>query len=724
MLPRAQNLGILLPLVFWLMVPDVAQAQFRNKPLAVGSLVYHYSEVGGEREGWYSGNSLRWPRILSQDNARVNVVWIGARDVETEDGETQDYMVTHVGPRVSGDGEMFPVEFRTISRFEPPVVNVKLGTGETFESIDYFADNDAVDPNLPADRMIYTEVNSAIGITMKRRAWAFGQEYNDNYHIQEFTLVNTGNQDGDEEIEVEQTLEGVYLHFQKRYQLAEFSYNPGGPDGWGANVMNDIVGDGMEDYDVDFRAQYTWLGNARNADAATYDEAGYPMLAPLDWSQPDDSSGRLTATQFVGTVTLHADTSPSDLSDDTSQPSQTGYIDSDAPILSGNDAFDSDRSRADYQGALEVGHMYPHHADVVDDDGDFADQDGEPQLGKAGGYSSMYSYGPYTLAPGDSVRIFLAEGVDGLNPYEAFVIGSAFKELGNHERDQLTPELANTPNITYRDVTLGKNDWWFSGRDSLFQTFEKALETFDASNFMTEFPIPAGPLPPMSFTVESGVGNVELSWELYPDAGTPAGFELYRARTYLEGPATDGFRYTCIAGCPDTPELGPSARSFSDPLPRGIEQYYYLQVVSNDVTPADAVATPAGVQLKSNRYYTQTWDPASTSRAPGETTSSFVVVPNPLNISASSDVRYVRGGNSADRIGFLDIPGQCTIRIYTETGELIRTIEHTTGTGDEYWDLTTDSEQVIVSGVYIAVVDNNEPGNEGERSIKKFVIIR
>jgi hypothetical protein len=138
------------------------------------------------------------------------------------------------------------------------------------------------------------------------------------------------------------------------------------------------------------------------------------------------------------------------------------------------------------------------------------------------------------------------------------------------------------------------------------------------------------------------------------------------------------------------------------------------------VTQAGAVGTPAGARLKSNRYYTQTWDPASTSRAPGEEISSFVIVPNPLNISASEEVRYVRG-NTADRIGFLDIPGNCTIRIFTETGELVKTIEHTTGTGDEYWNLTTDSQQVIVSGLYIVVVDNHD---NGERSTKKFVVIR
>lgn len=723
---RRTRLGILIPILFAMVAPDSAFAQYQNKPLAVGNLVNVYSEIGGEREGWYSGNSLRWPRIMQQDNMRVGVMWIGARNVEHMDGETYSYMVAHVGPRVGGAGEMFPMEFRTVSRFEPPEVIVQLPSGDRVESIDYFPDNDEVDPDLPADRMIYTRAGSAMGIDYERYVYAYDQPYNDNYHIQEFVLTNTGDQDGDGEPDVEQTLDGVYLHFQKRYTITDWQYQPGGSDGWGANVMNDIVGDGMEDYDVDFRAQYTWLGNAQNSDAAVFDEAGYPKLGLVDNSgwraipeAPGDTTGRLTAPQFLGTVTLHADASADDESDDPSQPSTTGHIDSDHPILSGNDAFDSQRSEQDYNTAIAAGHMYPHHADIVDTDGNFLTYDGAPQLGKAGGYSAMFSYGPYTLEPGEDVRIVIAEGVDGLDPYEAELIGSAFKELAGHRRDQMTPELATTPNITYRGVTLSKNGWLLSGKDSLFQTFQRALEAYEASDGMTQYGIPNAPMPPSSFRVIPGEDEVHIEWDVYPDAGPISGFELYRSRTYYWGPVDNGFRYECIAGCPGTPALGPGAREFNDALPgRGVEQFYYLQAVAADVTGPDSPATPDGVRLKSNRYWTQTWDGAASARGPSENTSEFVVVPNPLNIAATGDIRWP---DREDKVAFLDIPGQCTIRIYTERGDLVKTIEHTTGTGDEAWNLTTDSQQVIVSGVYIVVVDNHETG---EREIKKFVVIR
>ncbi|MBN2572267.1 MAG: hypothetical protein JXA68_09075, partial [Ignavibacteriales bacterium] len=67
------------------------------------------------------------------------------------------------------------------------------------------------------------------------------------------------------------------------------------------------------------------------------------------------------------------------------------------------------------------------------------------------------------------------------------------------------------------------------------------------------------------------------------------------------------------------------------------------------------------------------------------------------------------------------IPGRCKIQIFTELGELIYTIDHTDGSGDASWRSVTQSNQVIVSGVYIAVITNSDTG---EKAIKKFVIIR
>ena len=92
------------------------------------------------------------------------------------------------------------------------------------------------------------------------------------------------------------------------------------------------------------------------------------------------------------------------------------------------------------------------------------------------------------------------------------------------------------------------------------------------------------------------------------------------------------------------------------------------------------------------------------------------------------------GGREADKLAFFNIPGQCRIKIFTETGELVKTIEHTDGSGDEYWYATTEYNQVVVSGIYIAHIEVTQDlldsmtgqvlFRKGESKILKFVIIR
>jgi hypothetical protein len=92
------------------------------------------------------------------------------------------------------------------------------------------------------------------------------------------------------------------------------------------------------------------------------------------------------------------------------------------------------------------------------------------------------------------------------------------------------------------------------------------------------------------------------------------------------------------------------------------------------------------------------------------------------------------GVSAPDRIMFLNIPPYCTIKIFTERGDLIKTIEHTDGSGDEPWNQLTSSRQTIVSGVYIAHIevtqDSNDPQSgtplfkKGDSQIVKFAIVR
>jgi hypothetical protein len=104
------------------------------------------------------------------------------------------------------------------------------------------------------------------------------------------------------------------------------------------------------------------------------------------------------------------------------------------------------------------------------------------------------------------------------------------------------------------------------------------------------------------------------------------------------------------------------------------------------------------------------------TRQAGASLEDIRVVPNPI-IARNKELQYP---GEPDKLAFLDIPGQCTIRIYTERGDLIKTIEHTDGSGDHAWNSNTDYGQVVVSGIYIAVFETPD----GQRAIRKFVVIR
>jgi hypothetical protein len=105
-------------------------------------------------------------------------------------------------------------------------------------------------------------------------------------------------------------------------------------------------------------------------------------------------------------------------------------------------------------------------------------------------------------------------------------------------------------------------------------------------------------------------------------------------------------------------------------------------------------------------------------RKAGDNLDAIRIVPNPFNIKAK-DLQYT---GEPDKIMFLNIPAYCTIRIYTERGDLIKTIEHTDGSGDEAWNSVTSSRQVIVSGIYIVhfeVTEDYRNPETGEILYKK-----
>ena len=650
---------MLILLTAWPMSPTTANAQ-ESRWLNAGSLQNWYSAIGNEREHGMVAQQqfgLRWPANLEhQDAQHSKAFWIGTRNFDDGENEPFDFKVIHAGPRVLGDQSFFPREFALHSRYEAPEVLVNdrhSVRGNVDPQID------VVDPGLPSDRMIRNTVETALGLTFTRDIHQFSQQFHDNYHIFEYTFVN---ETGKYRDIPEQTLDSVYFYFQFRYApVYKSRYMVANHTGWGRNTMNDRWGDGLQgqaigepfsDGGPPMRASYSWHGHEPNREF-DYNNIGAPQIQPntaRGLMTDADTLGHLLAHHFVGHATLHADTSPDDSSDDLQQPRTRGHINSDDELKSGNDPFNRAKMQREYNHLLTRG-MMPRHAYQVHQASefmDFADQIRDPRLGTSGGMSAMKAYGPYTLEPGDTVRIIWAEGVAGLSREMAEKVGERFKAYYEGRTDEAQGPLIDGTVGTM--TTRAKNEWVLTGRDSLLQTFEHAI-----ANYQNGYNIPRPPPPPTRFELSSQASAVELNWDFDGDENQMSGFAIYRGSDSFEA------HHERIA------LVDPSERTYIDlQVQWGGQYFYYIASVGLDDRAGDDSGTPDGILL-SSRYYTQTWDPISplAITGAGEDDGS---VPYALELAQN----YPNPFNPATSIGFtLPEASDVRLEVFDVTGRRV-----------------------------------------------------
>ena len=79
-------------------------------------------------------------------------------------------------------------------------------------------------------------------------------------------------------------------------------------------------------------------------------------------------------------------------------------------------------------------------------------------------------------------------------------------------------------------------------------------------------------------------------------------------------------------------------------------------------------------------------------------------------------------GRGERRILFMNLPPQCTIRIYTVTGDLVQTLTHdaTVDNGQEPWNLVSRDGMDVAYGVYLFHVDAPGVGT----SVGRFALIK
>jgi hypothetical protein len=90
-----------------------------------------------------------------------------------------------------------------------------------------------------------------------------------------------------------------------------------------------------------------------------------------------------------------------------------------------------------------------------------------------------------------------------------------------------------------------------------------------------------------------------------------------------------------------------------------------------------------------------------------------IVVPNPYRGTNLFEARY------ESVVKFMNLPPACKITILTLAGDIVRVLDHNSGTNEESWDLLSMNTQAVVSGLYIYVAETTS-----DKTIGKFVIAR
>ena len=657
--------------------------------------VYYYQDDFVRTTGWCG----RGWSIIAKDWTDPNgTLWplkaTGAGEVGPAD-ELQNLMVV---PDKNG------ITTHRYFRYKPPRIIIDGYSME--DKSDLPGDEVNAGKTSTADVMVESYANTFMGISVRMREFGWNHGGMDEFTIQDWTFYNTGNVNLDDKIELpNQTIKDAY--FWVTGQIHD-NHNP-----WCVYYGN---------YTKDtMRISYTYPARRQ---AATYDNLGYSNTMP--------ATGWLDRPMYEAFSVLHMDKSPKEHVDDPSQPVMTGYTRMEWPwyridrlTMSATDLLSM------YQCCTQS--LYPLDGLILNKDpgqypGGLHSMDMD-RLGlvwrdeamyKQGYGQNLYAAGPYTFAPGDSLRIVRAWLMSGISPEKCWEVGTAWKAkkrswTGPYKFAQC---LIAHPEQAPADYDKDKDMWVFTGKDSLFN--QNWAAQWAVRN---KYKVPIPPDPP-SINVKSQSDKILVEWGTESETASDfAGYRVYRAQGNPGGKIISGLfvgTWSLVFEC-GKGTANPLAHSYQDTkAERGQAYYYYVSAFDDGV---GNVPNEHGVKksYETGPYVNRTTRAAYLTKAAG-TLSTVRVVPNPYNKAAAA----MQFKGEPDKIMFMGLPPECTIKIYSESMDLVREIKHTNGSGDEAWGTqinehsTSKTEQIIVSGIYLAYIETPS----GESTFVKFLVIR
>ncbi|MCD6205706.1 MAG: hypothetical protein J7L22_08590 [Candidatus Marinimicrobia bacterium] len=577
-------------------------------------------------------------------------------------------------------------------RYRPPYVTV--------DNIPLYREyTGTVDPNLPADMIAtWKDILRNFGLHVRVDLYAYSNPNHDNYFIWKTSYKFTGEtrppieDPGPEDFFPDQSI--------KLWIPLAWSFGPS--KAGEREVTGTWPYEGTDDLDSWFEGPSKLVtGLARNNLKIAYYwdykssniSAAYPNGSKDDIGDPDRGTGHLLSPQIPGFALLHASsTGFNSENDDTDQPYSMPH----ASILS------------DFWGRRDLGRRDTYIGD--DSHGRFPLDPITENIDTKPSYGPMrfITIGPYELEKNSATGVY-----DSVCAVYAIAVGSI-----SWEKADSVGKAWFQGDITDEE----KDNYIMTGRDSLFNAIDRAFWTWSR-----DFDIPDPP-PPPDVTVISDADRVQVKWsypdEDYfkdPDTGVDDWYawRVYRKKgaAYVNDPLDDysGDVFELIYETRDRTET-----TYLDTnVTRGVSYYYAVTAVDDGTQNTDGLFP--GQKLESSRFVNRTGLPAIPFKGGLNVSDKVRIVPNPATIDGGG----LNFPGRPDVILFARLPYKCTLKIFTETGDLVTVIEHF-GTDQEEWNQRNDANQYVSSGLYILAVTNavDEDGNSLAEQFEKFVIVR
>ncbi|MCD6336891.1 MAG: hypothetical protein J7M01_01495, partial [Candidatus Marinimicrobia bacterium] len=426
----------------------------------IGALQSPFDAWGAER-GWDANRKLyeglQWPAWYDRsDNFVIDRQFMACRNFTNKNGEVQLYKSTKFSTG-SSPNQLVPQSLTQTGRYPYTTITVD---GTTQYVDDYI--NGQYHDNTKADRVVTNVINTALGLEMTRKIYAFSQQYNDNYFIYEYTFENTGNIDDDDQIELSETIHDFYFGMMSRYCTSREAREVTNlrQAGWGAHQW--VYHTPMSE-DPELPYFYTWLGQAKTTNITlTYDNVGIPFL-PAEGTLDE---ARIRGPQFAGMAVLHTDAAYNDESNDKSKV-RTGWYIGDGVPGEGNDQQAWTCLSDNFENRVRTEIPQDVYADHK-----IADRSAPYLTLKdidAAGTNSYLSFGPYEVPFGESIKIVLCEGVSGIARKKAIEVGKNWYKAYNGN----VVDLVLPPDPEFRDpdpvdetaplMDIYKDSWVYTG---------------------------------------------------------------------------------------------------------------------------------------------------------------------------------------------------------------------------------------------------------------------